>query len=236
MSLAVSVAAWSYFFFFRIVLGSKEILPNRKLSKIGMDEESDSTSQRTAPRPLFWVGLFLALVLGIFAMRFFRPREESPSVSQDYVKKLAIEVPGKVVVAPNFSLKTVSAQAISLKQLRGKVVFLNFWATWCAPCRQEMPAMEKLQQQLKEEGLEVVAVNYRESEKQIAPFLKDLGLTFTVLLDEDGSVSEKYGVWGLPLSYVVNRKGDFVGKVSGSRDWDSPEARLFFRELLQKKD
>ncbi|MCC2770676.1 TlpA family protein disulfide reductase, partial [Parabacteroides distasonis] len=72
--------------------------------------------------------------------------------------------------------------------MRGKVVFLNFWATWCIPCRQEMPSMEKLHRELKEHGLEVVAVNLREAQREVRKFVDELDLTFTILLDKDGSV------------------------------------------------
>ncbi len=95
--------------------------------------------------------------------------------------------------------------------------------------------MEKLYREFKGQGLEVVAVNYRESEEGIRKFFDELGLTFTILLDKDGKVSEEHGVWSLPLSYFIDRKGEFVGKAVGSREWDSQEARAFFRQLLAEK-
>jgi peroxiredoxin len=98
-----------------------------------------------------------------------------------------------------------------------------------------MPAMEKLHRELKEQGMEVVAVNFREDEAEVRDFLKELGLTFTVLLDKDGEVSEEYGVWSLPLSYFINRNGEFVGKALGARDWGSEEAKLFFHQILDEK-
>jgi peroxiredoxin len=95
--------------------------------------------------------------------------------------------------------------------------------------------MEKLHRQFREPGLEVVAVNFRETKKEVRKFFDELGLTFTALLDKEGKVSEEYGAWSLPLSYFINRKGEFVGKAIGSREWDSNESRAFFKGLLSEK-
>ena len=185
-------------------------------------------------RPLaliFAVAVVVVLTFLGFSGRFFH-REEQATVREDYFKKLRIEVPGKETTTPEFALEDVSGKLIRLRNFRGKVVFLNFWATWCVPCRQEMPAMEKLHREFRDRGLEIVAVNFREEKDEIQKFLQELGLTFTVLLDKDGKVSEQYGVWSLPLSYVINRKHEFVGKALGSREWDSKEGKNFFRALL----
>jgi hypothetical protein len=99
-----------------------------------------------------------------------------------------------------------------------------------------MPTMEKLHRELEKQGLEVVAINFREAKKEVRKFVDELGLTFTVLLDKEGKVSEEYGAWALPLSYFVNREAEFAGKVSGYRKWDSREAREFFRPLLGEKN
>lgn len=96
--------------------------------------------------------------------------------------------------------------------------------------------MEKLHRELKDQGLEVVGINIKETKKEVRKFFDELGLTFTALLDKDGKVSEEYGAWSIPLSYFIDRKGEFVGKVNGYRAWDSQEAKVFFRELLQRKD
>ena len=165
---------------------------------------------------------------------FFHRKKEPPAGAGDYIKKLGIERPEKKILAPDFALEDLSGKRIGLRSLRGKVVFLNFWATWCVPCRQEMPTMEKLHREFKGQGLEVVAVNFRENKKDVRKFFDELGLTFTALLDKDGKVSEEYGAWSIPLSYFINRNGEFVGKVIGIREWDSKEAKAFFRYLLDQ--
>ena len=163
-------------------------------------------------------------------------REGRPNTGEEYFEKLQIEKAGKRTAAPNFTLEDLSGKRVSLKQFRGRVVLLNFWATWCIPCREEMPAMEKLHRELKDDGLEIVAVNFKESNQQVRKFLDELGLTFTALLDKDGEVSEEYGVWSLPLSYFIDRRGEFVGKAIGSRNWHGEEARNFFLGLLREKN
>lgn len=185
--------------------------------------------------------VFLSVIICVFSLGssaegFFHKKKAPASVADDYFKKLGIERPGKVIRAPSFALDDLSAKRVSLKDLRGKVVFLNFWATWCVPCRQEMPTMERLQRELKEQGLEVVAINIKESKREVRKFTGELGLTFTVLLDKDGKVSEEYGAWAIPLSYFINRKGEFVGKVDGPREWDGREAKAFFLQLLREKN
>jgi thiol-disulfide isomerase/thioredoxin len=185
--------------------------------------------------------VFLSVIICVFSLGssaegFFHKKKAPASVADDYFKKLGIERPGKVIRAPSFALDDLSAKRVSLKDLRGKVVFLNFWATWCVPCRQEMPTMEKLQREMKEQGLEVVAINIRESKREVQKFIGELGLTFQVLLDKDGKVSEEYGAWAIPLSYFINRKGEFVGKVDGPREWDGREAKAFFLHLLREKN
>jgi thiol-disulfide isomerase/thioredoxin len=190
-------------------------------------------------RPLVWVTFLVLLAFlsfGFLGQFFFRAKTANPSPAQDFFKRLAIERPKEVIQAPNFTLEDLSGKPLSIKDFRGKVVFLNFWATWCVPCREEMPLMEALHAKFKDRGLEIVAVNYREDKQEVEKFFAELGLTFRSLVDPDGAVSDKYGAWSLPLTYIVNRKGEFVGKAVGDRKWDSEDAKAFFRELLQVGD
>ena len=96
--------------------------------------------------------------------------------------------------------------------------------------------MEKLQREFREQGLEIVAVNFREDKKAVRRFFAELGLSFTSLADENGKVGEEYGAWSLPLTYLIDRNGDFIGKAIGDRRWDSEDARAFFRDLLRQKN
>jgi thiol-disulfide isomerase/thioredoxin len=202
-----------------------------------IEEEScgSGSARGMLNRPLVWVALFGLLTLlafGFFGLIFFQAKPAKPPAASDLFDRLSIERPEKTIRAPDFSLEDLSGKRLSLKDLKGKVVFLNFWATWCVPCRQEMPFMEALYREFKDRGLEVVAVNFREDKKTAQKFFAELGLTFKALVDLDGGVSNEYGAWSLPLTYVIDRKGEFVGKTIGDRKWYSEDARAFFRELL----
>jgi len=177
--------------------------------------------------------LCLVISVGI-AQGFFHKRKQ-PAISEDLFKKLNIERPKEKVPAPNFTLEDLNGRKVGLKGLKGKVIFLNFWATWCAPCVQEMPTMEKLHKTFGQKGLTVLAVNYREDAKEVKKFFSKYKLTFIALLDLDGKVSERYRTWGLPVTVIINKRGEIVAKVIGSRDWHSPDAKEFFRRLLAEK-
>ncbi len=165
---------------------------------------------------------------------FFHKRKQ-PAVSEELFKNLKIERPSEKLPAPDFTLEDLNGRKVRLKGLKGKVIFLNFWATWCPPCVQEMPTMEKLHQTFGQKGLTVLAINYREDAKQVKKFFSKYKLTFIALLDLDGKVSERYRAWGLPVTVIINKRGEIVGKVIGSRDWHSKEAKEFFRRLLAEE-
>ncbi len=183
--------------------------------------------------------LLLSLSLGAFAVtsgRFYHRRERPPpTADEDLFKRLKIQRFSEKVLAPDFTLADLNGRRIRLGSLKGKVVFLNFWATWCPPCILEMPTMEKLHREFGSKGLVILAVNFRESPKQVKAFLKEHQLTFTTLLDPKGKVFELYQAWSLPTTTFVNKKGQAVGKVIGYRDWHKPEMKEFFRRLLDEE-
>ncbi|MGH7846586.1 MAG: TlpA disulfide reductase family protein, partial [Candidatus Binatia bacterium] len=124
---------------------------------------------------------------------------------------------------------------VRLRDLRGKVVFLNFWATWCPPCIEEMPAMEKLHQDLEKDGLVILAVNFQEGPERVREFFTKHHLTFTALLDRNGKISELYQAWALPVSVIINKHGEIAARAIGSKDWYSDEALQLFRKLLAQE-
>lgn len=119
--------------------------------------------------------------------------------------------------APDFTLETLEGETITLSDLRGQVVIVNLWASWCPPCRAEMPAIEQIYQSYKAQGLEVLAVNttYQDSEKAAAQFAQDFGLTFPILLDRDGAVSRSYQLQVLPTTYFIDRQGIIRAVIPG---------------------
>lgn len=133
-----------------------------------------------------------------------------------------------------FVLPDLRGDPVRLKDFRGKVVFVNFWATWCVPCREEMPSMERLHRQYGGRGLVMLAVNYREGRKEVQAFMDELKLTFPVLLD-DGTVTTRYGVFALPATYLVDRQGRGAARVLGARDWMGEDSREVIERLLNEK-
>jgi thiol-disulfide isomerase/thioredoxin len=156
---------------------------------------------------------------------------QSLVAAQDPWREIGIErIDG--VAAPGFTLKDIRGDDISLEDFKGRTVFLNFWATWCSPCRAEMPAMEKLHRSFKDRGLMVVAVNYLEDGDRVLKYIRKMSYTFTVLMDNDGYVSGKYRVNAIPVTFLIDRDGRIVGRARGMRDWDSRAAFRFMEELI----
>jgi peroxiredoxin len=189
-----------------------------------------------------WLGAFLVGAIIIAALALYRlkddftQKEQSPAVVvQDGTNKLKLEIPKTPTAAPEFDLRDPAGKQVILRDLRGKVVFLNFWATWCPPCVEEMPAMEKLHQELQKDGLVILAINFQEGPERVKAFLAEHKLTFTALLDSDGKVSAHNQAWALPVSVVINKRGEIAARAVGSKDWYSDEAREFFWRLLTEE-
>ena len=145
----------------------------------------------------------------------------------------AMPISSRTVVAPDFELRDLEGNVRELASFRGRVVLLNFWATWCPPCRTEMSSMEGLYQAYKDDGLEVVAVSSDVQGAEVAqPFVSQLRLSFTTLLDATGQVTRLYGVTSLPTSYLLDRQGRLVAVTIGGHDWATVEARALITSLL----
>lgn len=134
----------------------------------------------------------------------------------------------------DFTLMTMDNKKVSLKDFRGKYVFLNFWATWCGPCIDEMPSMERLYQKLKsKKNFEMLAVSIDKGGAEVVKmFVKENKLTFTVLLDRDSEVAGEYGVMGIPSTYLIDPQGYVINRAVGARDWDSKDSLIFFEKML----
>ncbi|MDR2588878.1 MAG: TlpA family protein disulfide reductase [Spirochaetales bacterium] len=142
----------------------------------------------------------------------------------------------KPVSAKDFSLPLLGGGNRSLSSLKGKIVLLNFWATWCPPCREEMPSMETLYNKFKNEGLEflTVTVDSKDAEEEVKAFMRSLRLSFPVALDPPGKVFALYNVRSIPTTYIVDRNGNIVAGAVGSRNWNSGEVSTAFEALLRR--
>jgi peroxiredoxin len=135
--------------------------------------------------------------------------------------------------APGFALPALGGGApVALEALRDRVVLVNFWATWCKPCEDEMPAMERLYRRLQPEGFELLAVSVDAGDAEVAAFRERLGLSFPILRDPDRRVATRYQSLRFPESFLIARDGAIAARFIGPREWDAPEYERTVRELM----
>ena len=141
-------------------------------------------------------------------------------------------VPGNVM-APDFTLLDTNGKTHSLSDYRGRPVIINFWTTWCPPCREELPSMNRAWHLLEEEGIAMLAINMGEDEDTIFIFSADYPTDFPVLMDKSGDVIEQWPVKGLPTTYVIAPDGTIAYRAIGSREWDAKELLDTVRALRE---
>ena len=151
----------------------------------------------------------------------------------DPFEQLGVARPRTVKPAPDFELKDIYGKPVRLSQFKGKPILINFWATWCGPCKEELPSMQRLHDASRQNGgIQILAVSIdRFNLEKVNDYVKELNLTFPVLLDKDRQARKSYFVRGLPTSYLVDAEGKLQGFISGARQWDSPTAKQVFQLL-----
>ena len=140
--------------------------------------------------------------------------------------------PADKSLAADFTLRDLDGKLHKLSDYRGKVVFLNFWATWCPPCRAEIPSMERLNEVLSSKDFVMIAVNVDENIKDLEAFVKETPHNFIVLSDADAKIQNLYQVFKFPETFVIDRQGRIVEHIVGARDWSSTAALKFFNGQL----
>ncbi|HWO42549.1 MAG TPA: TlpA disulfide reductase family protein, partial [Candidatus Eisenbacteria bacterium] len=162
----------------------------------------------------------------------------TPQVSRaelaELLGKLNLSTYPRVTWPPEFQGQTIEGRTASLASRRGKVVLVNFWATWCQECRPEMPMFEHLHREFAAQGLSVIGVNTREGTAAIRAYANELRLTFPLVLDQKGNIYAAYGVVGLPTTFLIGRDGRAVARAVGPREWNSAPARKLIQELLDE--
>ncbi|MCL5022496.1 MAG: TlpA family protein disulfide reductase [Nitrospirae bacterium] len=137
--------------------------------------------------------------------------------------------------APELAVSDVTGKPLSLSDLKGSVVFVNFWATWCDPCREEMPSLQKLYNRFRDQkGFRMVTILYRDDYGKAAEYLKKNGFDFPVFVDNRRTTARSYGVTGVPETYIVDKNGVLKDKVIGPADWMSAQAMAQIAELLKQ--
>ncbi len=172
------------------------------------------------------VVLLVVAYLGIYKMvaRLREPAMAFPTLEE--------RVPFRV----DFTLPDVQGHLVRLADLRGRPVLINIWATWCAPCREEMPSMNALYKDYSAKGLAMVAIaTDTEGQPVVAPFMQAYGLTFPVLLDPQNMVGTQLQVPGIPISYLLDKRGRVIDLVIGARDWYSRKIRHLIEQLLAEE-
>ena len=170
------------------------------------------------------------------ALLIFLPHQAEAQVSPEVTRALRdanIQVSGQKIDPRDFTLPLLAGGNASLSSYKGKVVILNFWATWCPPCRIEMPSMETLYRRFSAQGLEILAVDLGEDASLVRQFIRNAGYTFPVMFDSDNRVSSVYGIEAIPTTYIIDREGKIVGRVIGSIMWDAQKVITAIDALLK---
>ena len=172
--------------------------------------------------------VLIALICGLIAPT------AGPAVAQTRQHNpLLLDIPKDPVKALDFSGETLSGKQLRLSDFKGKVVMLNFWATWCVPCLLEMPAMDRLNRKLAGQPFKMLAVNLGEPVEQIRKFADQYNFSYDLVLDPIGQISTAYGANRLPVSYLIDKKGYVIRRAIGPREWDSADAMELFRKLME---
>jgi thiol-disulfide isomerase/thioredoxin len=175
--------------------------------------------------------LSLALIItNLLAPNVYAAWDEQPKLGH------ALTPLPKPVPAPDFTLADMDEEKHRFSDLRGKVVLLNFWATWCPPCRREMPSMERLYQKLSGEDFTVIAVNQMETPDHVFAYTGQLEVdpTFTILFDKDSTVSNNYRVNGLPTTYLIDKQGNIRFRAIGGREFDHADVEKQILQLINE--
>ena len=139
----------------------------------------------------------------------------------DAFRKARLPLMSKGVKPIDFTVTLLDGTMLKLSDLKGKFALLNFWATWCGPCRAEMPSMEELYQKLEHRGFEMLAVNIMENADIVTEFIRENKIGFTVALDRNGMISRQYGIQAIPTTYIIDKRGLIISKVTGAIDWNT---------------
>jgi peroxiredoxin len=154
--------------------------------------------------------------------------------AEDHARTLDLIKPNRQQQAKDFNVAALEGGKVRLADLKGKVVFLNLWATWCPPCKEEMPAMERLWQRYKGQGLVVIALSMDASgAKVVKPFIEEAKYTYRVGLDPKMEIAELYGARSVPSTFIIDRNGALHAIALGPREWDSQASFAYFDALLK---
>lgn len=180
---------------------------------------------------LIGCGFIAALVFDVSSL--VRARPENRSIDQLFAD-MGVEVVPAAAGRVEVRLQDVSGADVNISDFRGKIVFLNFWATWCPTCVVEMPSMEKLHRKLKDKDFALVTISIRDSAADVKRFFRQNQLTFTALLDSTGKTVPGFGIRAIPTTLILDKTGRIVGRAMGAREWESRESMALFEQLIDE--
>ena len=193
--------------------------------------------KKKASFKFIWLSIALAVAAGVALHLFYNGYIATAGSQPRELERLfrdigVLEIP-HVTRPVEIQLKDVFGNSVRLSDYRGKIVFLNFWATWCPTCVIEMPSKEKLHRRLKDKEFVMVAINLQETPARVKSFFNKLELSFTSLLDSSGEVGAGFAVNALPTTFVLDKNGRIIGKALGPREWDSRASVALFEFLIK---
>lgn len=194
--------------------------------------------KKTLPYKFYVLSIILVLVAGVGFYLFYSQYTAVAGSPEQELERLfgnmgILKMP-HATRPLEIQLKDIFGNTVSLSAFRGKIVFLNFWATWCPTCVVEMPSMEKLHRRFKNQDFVMIAVNMQESETQVKSFFEKLQLSFTALLDSSGEVAAGLAVNALPTTYFLDKHGRIIGVALGPREWDNQASIELFKFLINR--
>ncbi len=194
-----------------------------------------TNTQTTATRrsvPVFLIAALLALLSGPLSAQ----SASGPDLSAELatLKSLGFHVFPQPVTIDPFNVPALAGGTLQSKSVQGKIVLFNFWATWCPPCKREMPTIETLWNALKGDDFTILAISTGEKKNTVADFIAKNKYTFPIYLDESGALGRVYATQGIPTTYVLDKQGRVIAGIVGSTDYDKPELVKALKSMAAK--
>ncbi len=180
-------------------------------------------------RILYGITILVCLLLIGLQNSHANPRNE---ILDSKFKALHIIKMAGIAPPADENLKDMEGKSVNLSDYKGKIVFLNFWTTWCPDCKYEMPDIEKLHQTIKDPDFIILAIDLRESSKKVKKYIRKYDLSFKILLDRKGNAGRAFGIRSIPTTFILNRQGGLIGKAMGAREWGAKKSIDLFHYLL----
>ena len=185
---------------------------------------------------------FLVAILAVITIyKYEKPasptitKKGSKSDSSDhFFREMGITREDPTAVPFDLNLQDLDSRTVNLSDFKGNIVFLNFWASWCQSCRDEMPLMQKLYNRFKTSDFAVLAVSLQEPASAVRDFFAQQKLAFTALLDSDGKARSSFGVGTIPTTFILDKKGRIISRAVGPREWDSEASYALFEHLIHE--